>query len=81
MAIGAQTRRHQVRVGQRETGGRVIELAIRPLNRIVTGFTRCRETSRSVSYWRGRVVVIRLVASHASSARQAVIVVDVTIRA
>ena len=37
MAIGAQTRRHQVRVGQRETGGRVIELAIGPDHGVVAG--------------------------------------------
>jgi len=81
VTIGAETRRHGVRVGQRETGGGVVKLAIGPQNGVVAGIASCREPGRGVGYGRGRIVVIGLVAGHASRAGQAVIVVDVAIGA
>ena len=81
VTIGATARRHCMRVSQREAGCRVVKLAIGPLNRVVAGIASRREPSRSVRYWCGCVVVIRLVAGHASRARQVVIIVDVAISA
>ena len=81
VTIGATARRHCMRVSQREAGCRVVKLAIGPLNRVVAGIASRREPSRSVGYWCGCVVVIRLVAGHASRARQVVIIVDVAISA
>jgi len=81
MAIGAGTGRDCVRVGQRETCRRVVKLAIGPLDGVVTGITSGREPGRRVGYRCGRVVVVGLVARHASRARQAVVVVDVAVRA
>ena len=59
----------------------MVKLAIGPLDGVVTGITSGREPGRRVGYRCGRVVVVGLVARHASRARQAVVVVDVAVRA
>jgi len=81
VTIGTGAWRYRVRVGQRETCRRVVKLAIRPLDGVVAGVTSRREPGRSVGYRCGRVVVVGLVARHASRTRQAVVVVDVAVRA
>ena len=81
MAVSALAWRHQVRARQLESGCAVVESGVRPQNRIVASFAGGRESSRRVVHWRGRVVVVRLMARHAGSAGQAVIVIDVAIRA
>ncbi len=58
MAIGAGSRRNGVRVGQRKSRGRVIELAIRPNHGIVAAFAGCREAHLDVVHWCRRGVVI-----------------------
>ena len=80
VTIGAAARRHRMRVGQRKPGCRVVKLAIGPLNGVVAGIASRREPRSGVRYGCGRIVVIRLVARHASFARQVVIIVDVAIR-
>ena len=73
----------QVEASQRPTRGRVIKLAIRPQNRVVTQFASCREAGRDVIHRRGGGVVVSLVATHANrvGAGQVVIVVDMALRA
>ena len=79
VAIGAAARWHRMRISQREPGGRVIKLAIRPLNGVVAGIASRREPGRSVCYGRGRIVVVGLVTGYTGRARQVVIIVDVAV--
>ena len=72
-------RRHGMRTRQNESGGRVIELAIRPGHGVVTLRAGCRETG--VRHRRGRRVVVGLVATDAGGRGDVVVVVDVTVRA
>jgi len=81
VAIRAEPRRHCVRAGQLETGGRVIESGVRPQHCVVAGLASRRERCGDVVHRRGCVVVIRLVARDTSCRRQVVIVVDVAIGA
>ena len=62
VAIGAGPWRNGVRVGQRKSCGRVIELAIRPNHGIVAAFAGCREAHLDVVHWGRRGVVILQVA-------------------
>ena len=78
MAIGALARRHGVRPSQREPGGRVIELAIRPRHHVVTLLASGRETRVRNRSSRGIEVV--LVATDARRTRDVVDVVDVAVR-
>ena len=77
MAIGALARRHGVRSGQRESGGRVIELAAGPRDHVVTLLASCRKTGVRDRSSRGIEVV--LVATDARRTRDVVVVVDVTV--
>lgn len=81
VAIGALAWRHQVRVRQCESGGGVIELAIRPDHGVMAGFASGREARGDVRDRGFRIVVIRLVARHARRVRDVVVVVDMTISA
>ena len=79
MAIGALPRRHGVHAGQRETGRGVIELAIGPLDRVVTLLARRGEAD--VRHRGVRIVEVGLVATDAGRFRDVVVVVDVAIGA
>ena len=79
VAVRARPWRDGVRSGQRETSLRVIELAIRPLNRVMTLFASGREPR--VWYRRFRIVVVGLVAGNAGRVRDVVVVVDVAVGA
>lgn len=81
VAVPTSARRHHMRPGQLESGARMIESAVRPLHRVVTAFTGQREACRHVIHRRHGIGVVRLMARHARSARDVVVVVDVTIRA
>jgi len=79
VAVSTLPRRHRVHAGQGETRGRVIELAVGPLHGVVAvlagrGETRMRDGT-------GGVGVILLMATDARRVRNAVVVIDVTIRA
>ena len=78
VTINALSRRHGVHAGQSESRGRVIELTIRPLHRVMTLLAGRRESR--MRHWRGRVVVVGLMATHARRAGQVVVVIDVAIR-
>ena len=66
--------------GQRETGGRVIELRSHPLHGVVADRAVLREAGGLVVRTIGRIEVVQ-VARQASRARQAEIVVDMALRA
>jgi len=78
VAVHADSRRHHVRAGQRESRFAVIEHCVRPLNGVVTDFARLREFRRHVIRILGAVEV-RKVASYARGIVQLVIVVDVAV--
>ena len=79
MAIGAGAGRHGVQSGQGKAGRRVIELAIRPLRRVVALLARGRESR--VRHRRPRVVVVGLMATDAGVYRDVVDVVGVAVGA
>ena len=60
-------------VGQQKTGRRVIELAVRPGNRVMTIRARRGEPQRHVIHRRDCVVVVSLVAVHAGAAGDVVV--------
>jgi len=70
-----------VRSGQLEAGGGVIKGGIGPQDRVVASVASQWERCRNVVHRSGRVVVVGLVTGDAGRAGQAVIIVDVTIRA
>ena len=69
-----------VRAGQREARGRVVERGARPVGRRVAERAVLRESGSLVARRRG-VVVLGLVAVEAGGAGEAVVVVDVALRA
>ena len=77
VAVGALARRHGVRPGQRESRRRVIELAIRPRDHVMTLLAGCRETRVRNRCSRGIEVV--LVATDASRACEIEVVINVTV--
>src|SRR5450631_4493517 len=79
MAIGASPRRNHMGIGQRPSGLRVIELAIRPEGRVMALFAGRREAG--VRHRSLRVVVISLVARDAGRDGNVVVVVDVAVGA
>lgn len=79
VAIRAHAWRNGVRVGERKSCGRMIELAIGPAHSVVAAFARCGETQLDVICRRGCSVVILKVAGNTSDSRQVVIVVDVAV--
>jgi len=79
VAIGALPRRYGVQARQRKSGGGVIKFAVGPLRGVVALLARGGESG--VGYWRRRGVVCGLVATNASRAGDAVIVVDVAVAA
>ena len=79
MAVGAEPRGHYVRTREGEAGRGMVELAIRPEHGVMALFAGGWKSA--VWYWRGGLVVIRLMAADASRACDAVIVVDVAIGA
>jgi len=81
VAVSTHPRRDGVRARQLESSRRVIERGVCAEHGVVAGLARCRESRRNVVHWRGRGVVVVLVARHAGRAGQVVIVVDMTIRA
>ena len=81
VAVGAQPRRHRVQTGQSEARGRVVEHAIGPQVRVVTGLAAGRESRRCVGHRGGRIVVIGLMAGNARRICNRVIVVDVAVNA
>ena len=81
VAIGASARWDGVRPGQRPSSLRMIELAVHPVDRVMTGFTGSGETGRDMVNGLLGVVVILLMAGDARSLGQVVIVVDMAIRA
>ena len=78
MAIGAYPWRDSVLSDQGEARIVVIERRIRPINRVVTGFARSRESSRGVCGISGSGVIL-LVAGIAQRAVQRIVVVHVAI--
>ena len=70
-------RRNCVRTAERESSGRVIELRVRPLHRIVALLTRSRESG--VRHRAYRIVEVVLMAADACGARNIEIVIDVAI--
>ena len=78
MTVRTLPRRHRVRTAQNESGGRVIELAIRPGHGVMTLRAGCRETG--VRHRRCGLVVVRLMATDAGGRGDVEVVVDVTVR-
>ena len=81
VAVGAQPRRDGVRARQLESSCGVIEGGVGPEHGVVAGLARRRESRGNVVHWRGRVVVVVLVARHAGRAGEVVIVVDMAVSA
>jgi len=79
VAIGAGPGRHYVRAGQLKAGAGMVELAIRPLRRVVAAVACCRERCRNVIYRRQSAGVVLLMARVARRARKVVIVIDVAV--
>jgi len=79
VAVGAGPRWNRMRARQRETGLRVIELAIGPLNGVMAVLASRRKAS--VRYRTLRVVVVVLVTADAGGGQRLVIVVDVAVGA
>ena len=73
----------QVEASQRPASSGVIKLPIRPEHRVVTLLTSSRESGLDVIHRRSCIVVVGLMAAHASGicAAEVVIVVDVALRA
>ena len=80
MAIGAGARRHRVQASERESGIVVVECGAHPAAGVVTGFASLRESAGNVVGIRGSLEILE-VASHARSAVQGVVAVDVAIGA
>ena len=70
-----------VEASERPTSGGVIELAVRPQNRVVAAFAGCWETQSDMVDRCFRTVVVRLMATDARRRRDLVIAVDVTLEA
>jgi hypothetical protein len=66
-----------VGAGKRKRRVVMIKRALAPSHGVVTDLAGRRETQLNVIYRRQCIVVVRLMASHAGGARQAVIVIDV----
>ena len=81
VTVRAGSRWNGVRVREGETGRRMIELAVGPLDRVVTALTGCRESQLRVVDRRGCRVVVLQVARRASRCGQVVVVVDVAVEA
>ena len=79
VAIRTLPRRHCVHARQSESGGGVVELAIRPLHRVVA-LLACRGET-CVRHRASRLVVVVLVATDARRSGDAVVIVDVAIGA
>jgi hypothetical protein len=79
MAVGANSRRRSVRARERPAGLRVIELAVRPLDRVMALFARRRETG--MRYRTLRVLIVGLMTGIAGRVRNVVVVINVAIRA
>ena len=79
VTVRTLARRNRVRTGQSEAGGRVIELRVRPLHRVMALLARSREPRVRHRAYRGIEVV--LVAADAGRAGDVEIVVHVAIRA
>ena len=77
VTVGTLPRRNRVRTGQRESGGRVIELRVRPLHRVMALLARSREPG--VRHRGYRVIEVVLVAADACGAGDIEIVIDVAI--
>ena len=80
MAVRALTRRHGVTSRQWETGAAVIEDGIGPRRCVVALITCLRKAGGNVIRVCGSLIVLQ-VTRHAGSARQRVIIVDMTIDA
>lgn len=81
VTVDALPRWDRVRARQLESSRRVIERGVGPAHGVVAGRARRRESHRNVVHWRGRRVVVVLVARHAGRAGEVVIVVDMTVSA
>ena len=79
VAIGASSRRHGVRTGQRERRVVVVERCIRPVDRVMAEFAGGREAR--VRHRSRRAVEIVLMARNAGRDSDVVVVVDVAIGA
>ena len=80
MAIDALARRHRVRSGQGESGAGVVEFAVSPKHRIVATLACCREMRRHVIHRCSSGVVVGLMAAHAGSCGDVVVIIDVAVR-
>jgi hypothetical protein len=76
VAVGASARWDGVSPSQRKARLRVIELAIGPLNSVVTYFARGWETG---VWWVGGILKILLMAVNAQIAVQVVVIVDMAV--
>ena len=79
VAVGTLARRNGVQARQRKAGGGVVELAIGPQHRVVTLLARRGETR--VRHRRGSIAIVGLVTADARRVGDAVVVVDVAVRA
>ena len=70
-----------VRASKGKTGGSMVELTIHPDHGVVATVAGRGETGRHVIHRTNGIVVIGLMAGHTSSARELVVVVNVTLRA
>jgi len=80
VTIEALTRRHRVRSGQGKSGAGVVEFAVGPKHGVMAALARSREVRGHVVYRAERRVVVGLVAAHAGSSGDVVVVVDVAVR-
>src|SRR5581483_1850137 len=80
MTIGALPGRNQVRSGEREPGGGVIECRIGPQHRVVALLASLGE-ARLCVVGIGRALIILEMATHAGSGREIVVIVHVAIGA
>ena len=81
VTVDALPRRDGVRARQLESRRGVIEGGVGPEHGVVAGLARRREPRRNVVHWRGRGVVVVLVARQAGRAGEVVIVVDMAVSA
>ena len=77
VTVRALPRRYRMRTAQNESGGRVIELAVRPGHGVMTLRAGCREPG--MRHRRGGGIVVGLMATDAGGRGDVEVVVDVTV--
>ena len=80
VTIEALTRRHRVRPSQSESGAGVVEFAVGPKHGVMAALARRGEVRGHVVHRAECRVVVGLMAAHAGSSGDVVVVVDVAVR-